>query len=162
MLRSAFNYAQRSKLRYPLILYDISMGSVAVLKAVAQENIQPQAIILELPFARFLDSVRSRLRQVNIPTFPMAELIVFWGSIQHQANGFSHNPVTYANRVKCPTLLFHGKLDKWTTVAEVEEIASNLRFYKQLVIFPTAGHAILVSVDKKLWYQNVDKFLELI
>jgi uncharacterized protein len=158
----AFNYAQKSKFKYPLILYGISMGSVAVIKAVAQDNIQPQAIILELPFARFLDTVRSRLRQVNIPTFPVAELIVFWGNIQHQINGFSHNPVNYANGVKCPTLLLHGKLDKWTTVAEIEEIASNLRFSKQVVIFPKAGHAILVNADKKLWYQSVSNFLELI
>lgn len=158
----AFNYVLKSNFKQPLILHGISMGSVAVLKAVPQENIHPQAIIIELPFARFLVTVRSRLREVGLPTFPMAELIVFWGSVQHQVNGFSHNPVTYAYQVRCPTLLFHGKLDKWTTVAEVEEIASNLRGSKQVVIFSTAGHAILVTADKKLWYQNVEKFLEVI
>jgi uncharacterized protein len=158
----AFNYALKSNFQKPLILHGISMGSVAILKAVAQENIYPQAIILELPFARFLDTVRSRLREVSLPTFPMAELIVFWGSVQHRVNGFRHNPVTYANQIKCPTLLFHGKLDRWTSVAEIEEIAHNLHFYKRLIIFPTAGHAILVSVDKKSWYQNVNNFLELI
>lgn len=153
-------YAQQLKLKQPFVLYGVSMGSVAVLKAVAQKKVNPDAIILELPFARLLDAVRSRLKAIRFPTFPMAELLVFWGSIQHGFNGFTHNPVAYANQVECPTLLLHGKLDKWTTVAEINQIFQNLRSSKKLIIFPDTGHSLLVTVDQERWRQSVDQFLK--
>lgn len=155
----AMNYAQRSNFKHPIVLYGVSMGTAAILKAVAQEKVNPDAIIIELPFARLLDAVRSRLRAIRVPPFPMAELIVFWGSIQHKFNGFAHNPVEYASKVKCSTLLLHGKLDKWTSEAEIKQIYQNLHSDKQLIIFPNAGHHLLVTVDKKFWRQSVDKFL---
>lgn len=155
----AMRYAQRLSLKRPIVLYGVSMGTAAILKALAQEKIQPDAIILELPFARLIDAVKSRLKAIRIPTFPLAELLVFWGSIQHQFNGFAHNPVTYASQVRCPTLLLQGKRDQWTTVAEINQIFQNLHGSKKLVIFPAAGHDLLVTIDKDLWRQSVDQFL---
>jgi uncharacterized protein len=155
----SINYARSSQLQRPLILYGVSMGAAAILKAVAQEQIAPDGIVLELPFARLLDAVRSRIQAISVPTFPLAEAIVFWGGFQHGFNGFAHNPVDYARQVKCPTLLLHGKLDKWTTVAEIDRIYQNLDGTKQLSIFPNAGHDLLVTIDRKRWTQDLNRFL---
>ncbi len=158
------NYLQSLNLNRPIILYGVSMGSAAILKAMApdlsQKQINPDGIILELPFARFLDAVRSRFRAIRVPSFPVAELIVFWGSVQHGFNGFAHNPVTYANFVKCPALIMHGRLDKWTTEREIIEIWQNLAGFKELVIFPTAGHDVLLSIDESLWTRSVESFID--
>ncbi len=154
------NYAKQFQLKRPYILYGVSMGSAAILKAIADENINPEAVILEAPFARLVNAVSSRLKAINIPTFPVTQLMVFWGGIQHGFNGFAHNPVTYASSVNCPALILHGKLDKWTTVAEINEIYQNLQGSKQLVIFPNAGHDLLVTVDKQLWKRSVEKFIK--
>jgi uncharacterized protein len=156
----ALNYAQRSNFQRPFVLYGVSMGSAAILKAVAHEKVNPDAVILELPFARLLNAVKSRLRAVRLPTFPMAEMLVFWGSMQHRFNGFAHNPVTYARQVTCPALLLHGRLDRWTTVEEINQIFQNLRGSKQLTIFPNTGHSLLVTVDKEHWRRSVEQFLE--
>lgn len=153
------DYAQRLNLKRPFILYGVSMGSAAILRAIAEENIKPDGVILELPFARFLDAIRSRLRVMKLPTFGIAELIVFWGSVQHQVNGFTHNPVTYAKSVRVPSLIVHGSLDIWTSVAEIEEIEKSLNGEKRLVLFPKAGHDLLVTVDKKTWSASVERFL---
>jgi uncharacterized protein len=153
------NYAQKSTMKRPLILYGISMGTSAILKAVADGKVTPDAIILELPFARLVDAVGSRVRATSIPKFPMAELTVLWGSIQHRFNGFTHNPEDYASQVKCSTLILHGKLDKWTTGAEIDRIYQNLRGTKQLSIFPNAGHDLLVTVDRDRWTQAIKMFL---
>jgi alpha-beta hydrolase superfamily lysophospholipase len=155
----AFNYARKLNPKNPIVLYGVSMGSAAILRAIAQENIQPDAIILELPFARLTSAVKSRLEAFHIPPFPTTELLVFWGGIQHGFNGFLHNPVTYAKAVNCPTLILHGKQDKWTNLTEINELFQNLQGNKKLVIFPTAGHQLLVTVDKQLWYWNVEQFL---
>ena len=153
------SYAQSSQLQRPLVLYGVSMGATAILKAIAQENVNPDAIVLELPFARLLDAVRSRIRATHVPTFPLAEATVFWGGVQHGFNGFAHNPVDFAHQVKCPTLLLHGRLDKWTTVAEIDRIYQNLPGMKQLSIFPNAGHNSLVKSDRNRWKQDMETFL---
>ncbi len=156
----ALSYAQRSNFQRPFILYGVSMGSAAILKAIAHETVNPDAVILELPFARLLDAVRSRLRAIRVPTFPIAEMLVFWGSIQHKFNGFTHNPVTYAKQVQCPALLLHGRLDKWTTITEIKQIFQNLNGSKELTIFPNTGHSLLVTVDKEHWQRSVAQFLK--
>jgi pimeloyl-ACP methyl ester carboxylesterase len=112
------------------------------------------------PFTRLVDAVGSRLQAISIPTFPLAQLTVLWGSIQHGFNGFAHNPEDYASQVDCPTLILHGKLDKWTTVAQIDRLDRNLRGTKQLSIFPNAGHNLLVSIDRDRWTQDIEKFLK--
>ncbi|MDY6783292.1 MAG: alpha/beta fold hydrolase [Cyanobacteriota bacterium] len=156
----ALNYARKLEAESPIILYGISMGTAAILRAIASENARPDAIILELPFARFLSAARVRLRALNIPSFPLAELMIFWGSVQHGFNGFSHNPVAYAKFVNCPTLILHGERDRWTTRTEIEAIFNNLLGGKQLVVFPSAGHQLLVTVDKELWSGSINQFLK--
>jgi uncharacterized protein len=154
--------ADRLQLQRPFVLYGISMGSAAILTAIAKQNVQPDGIILELPFAKSIDALRSRVRDFHIPSFPLAELIVFWGGVQHGFNAFAHNPVTYASQVQCPTLIMHGSLDRWTTIEEIKEILQNLRGSKELVLFPNTGHTLLVTVDRKLWQTSVDRFLQTI
>jgi uncharacterized protein len=155
----AVSYAQRTKLQPPLVVYGLSMGSAAIMRAIAQAKINPDAAILELPFARLVDTVGSRIRSARLPTFPMTQLVVFWGSIQHRYNGFAHNPVVDARQVQCPTLVMHGQRDQWTTVAEINQIFNNLPGTKQLAIFPSAGHQLLVTVDKGLWQRSVEQIL---
>ncbi len=156
----AWNYAKQAKLQQPYILHGTSMGSAAVLTAVAKENIHPDGIILELPFARSIDAVRSRVAGRHVPTFPLAELIIFWGSIQHGFNAFSHNPVTYASQITSPALIMQGSDDPWTKIEEIREILKNLQGNKKLVLFSHTGHTLLITVDKYLWKTSVENFLD--
>jgi uncharacterized protein len=156
----AWKYAKEAKLPAPYILHGISMGSAAVLRAVAAENVRPDGLILESPFARSIDAVRSRIGKRNIPTFPLAELIVFWGSVQHGFNAFSHNPVNYASQVQYPTLILQGEEDPWIYKKEIDEIFQNLRGAKKLTVFPKTGHSLLITADKTLWKNSVKSFLE--
>ena len=156
----AVNYIQQLNADQPIILYGISMGSAAILKAIADNQVNPDGIILELPFARLLNAVKNRLELFNIPSFIMGELVVFWGGIQHQFNGFSHNPIDYTKAVDCPTLIFSGDRDPLVAVNEVQELHNNLNSQKKLVVFPNAGHQLLVKVDRQLWQENVEQLLE--
>jgi uncharacterized protein len=146
----------------PLILHGVSMGSAAILNAIANHHITPDAIILELPYARLIDAVRSRVKYRHIPTFPISELLVFWGGFQHGFNSFAHNPVDYARQVKCPTLILSGDRDRWTNSVEIDEIFRNLQGRKQSISFDRAGHELLLSKDRHLWETNVRRFLNTI
>jgi len=155
---AAFNYAQALNVKSPLILYGVSMGSAAIMRAISVNKIKPDAVILELPFARLVNAIRSRLKYHNIPAFLTAELLVFWGGLQHGFNGFSHNPIDFAKKVDCPALVIHGEQDKWTTVEEIKALFQNLPESKQLVISPQPGHHQLIGVDRQLWNSTVKNF----
>ena len=159
---AAIDYLPQLNIQQPPILYGISMGSAAILRAVAKEQIQPKAIILELPFSSLLSAVRIRLANAALPPSPMAELIVFWGGVQHGFNGFAHRPVEYAEAVNCPTLVMVGKRDRSVNLKAVNILYKNLSVPKEMVVFPEAGHEILASSNPKLWRQAIKAFLQAI
>ena len=120
-----------------LIVYGQSMGSAAILRAIAESKIQPKAVIVECPFDRLLSTVESRFAAMGVPSFPSARLLVFWGGVQHDFNGFAHNPVEYARSVRCPVLLMHGKHDPRVTQEQVQAIweATESLSQKQRTVF---------------------------
>ncbi|NER81324.1 MAG: alpha/beta fold hydrolase [Leptolyngbya sp. SIO1D8] len=153
------NHAETIGLPRPYVLYGVSLGSAAILKAI-DSGLQPNAIILELPFARLMNAIKTRMQAQNFPSsFGIAELLVFWGSLQHGYNGFTHNPVKYAQSVTVPALILHGEEDRWTTLEEIESIHQNLQGPKTLVIFPNAGHNLLVTIDREYWTTGISDFL---
>ena len=158
---TAFRYAQRSRLRRPLVLYGVSMGTAAILRAIAQEKVRPDAIILELPYARLLSAIRSRFKVFSLPLLGIPELLLFWGGLENGFNGFMHNPVEFARAVNCPALILQGEQDQWTRRTEIESLVKNLRGPKKLVLFPKAGHQLLVTVNKNRWQESVNSFLQL-
>ncbi|HEY3966185.1 MAG TPA: alpha/beta hydrolase [Planctomycetaceae bacterium] len=154
----AFEFARASAPGRPIVLYGKSMGSAAILRAVATGQAVPDGIIVECPFDRLLSTVENRFSAMNLPSFPMARLLVFWGGVQLGMNGFDHNPVEYAARVKCPTLLLHGERDVRVTVPEIRSIYDCLAGEKELVLFPDAGHESYLEVDSERWRKAVCAF----
>ena len=55
---------------------------------------------------------------MGVPSFPSAELLVFWGGRQMGFDAFGHNPVEYAVAVRCPILFLHGSGDPRARPAE--------------------------------------------
>ncbi|MGB7414058.1 MAG: alpha/beta fold hydrolase [Thermosynechococcaceae cyanobacterium] len=155
----AVQKAQQLSLASPLVLYGISMGSAAILRAVAQKTVTPDAIILELPFTRLRDAIANRISAFHLPTFPLTELLVFWGGIQQGFNGFAHSPINYAQQVTCPTLILQGQHDRWISLPEVKKLQAQIRGASELVVFPTAGHQLLVTVAPELWEEKIRNFL---
>jgi alpha-beta hydrolase superfamily lysophospholipase len=155
----AMAHAEQIGLPKPYILYGISTGGVAVIKAM-HDGLNPDAAILEMPFAYFMRAIKTRMRAQDFPTAGIAELLVFWGGIQHGYNGFAHNPAHYAKSVTVPTLILQGENDRWTTLDEVKDIYENLKGSKELVIFPKAGHNLLFTIDQPFWTQAIRDFLK--
>lgn len=156
---AAVRYAQDKLDPQPPILYGQSMGSAAILRAVAALDVKPRALIIECPFDRLLTTVEHRFEAVGIPSFPSAELLVFWGSVQQGHWAFGHNPIDSAPRVTCPVLMMHGAKDPRVTLAEAESILASLRGPKQLVVFPELGHGFGLGSDITRWKQAVGEFL---
>lgn len=144
----------------PAVLFGRSMGSVAILRAIAHHGITPAAIIIECPFDRLLGTVEHRFTAMGLPSFPCAELLVFWGGVQHGMNGFAHNPVEYAACVDCPALVMHGDQDKRVSLAEVQAVYDTLSGEKRLRIFPGVGHEACFRTQPDMWKREVTEFLD--
>ncbi|MBX2961205.1 MAG: dienelactone hydrolase family protein [Cyclobacteriaceae bacterium] len=72
-----------------------------------------------------------------------------------------HNPVEYATRISCPTLLFFGAKDDKVSKREIEEIFENLTGPKELKIFEEAGHENFLLNYESEWTREVQQFLEM-
>lgn len=122
----------------PVMLYANSMGAAAVLRAVAVENVRADALVLECPYDRLLNTVSHRYRGMGLPAFPFAQLLLFWGGVQHGFNAFTLNPVEYARSVTCPALLLDGENDPWVLPEEARRIAAAMK--GECRILKDAGH----------------------
>jgi alpha-beta hydrolase superfamily lysophospholipase len=158
---AALDYVHQEWPGAKVVLYGVSMGAAAILRAYAQEGARPDALILESPFDSLLNTVRNRFDAMSLPAFPSAELMVFWGGVQHGFDGFAHNPADYASSVRCPTLLMYGESDPRVTAGQSLAIYDHLNPEggKVRVAFAGARHESLIASDRDKWVQSVDRFL---
>jgi hypothetical protein len=157
---AAFAYASALPPRPAVTLYGVSMGAAAVLKALADDRLQPASVIVECPFDSLLQTVRHRFETMHVPAFPAAHLLVFWGGVQQGFDGFHHNPADYATRVSRPVLLMSGAADDRVTPGETRAIFEGLRGPKRLRVWEGVGHASSLRTHPDEWKALVSDFLD--
>jgi dipeptidyl aminopeptidase/acylaminoacyl peptidase len=152
-------YVRERGLPRPLILYGQSMGGAAVLRSIAALDVCVDGIVLESVFDRMLKTVRNRFGLMGLPSFPSAELLVFWGGVQTGFSGFEHNPVEYARSCSCAALVLHGTEDRNAKPEEGRAVFESLKGKKEMVEFSGAGHESLYTADQLKWKRVVGQFL---
>ena len=155
---TAFEYIQKKGVK-TTYLYGSSMGAVAIMKAMKDDFIKPHGLILECPFGTMLQTVSARFKNMGVPAFPMANLLVFWGGIQNGFWAFGHNPTEYARQIASPVLLLHGAKDDKVSQSEIHEIFQGLKGEKELVIYDKAGHESYLNSHRLQWVSDVKSFL---
>jgi len=157
-VKACMDYIQSIQTR-PVILFGTSMGAAAVLKAMKDYPLKPEALILECPFGSLYKTVCARFDMMGVPSFPMAGLLCFWGGVQNGYWAFGHNPSTYAKAVHCPTLLLYGLKDERVTLDETVDIHTNLAGPKTVRIYPDAGHDTFIARNRNYWINDVTTFV---
>lgn len=156
----AFEYARRLPESGPVILYGASMGAAAVLKGVADDRLDPAGLILECPFDSLIGTVRHRFTSRGVPSFPLADLLVFWGGIQGGFSGFQYRPVESASHIERPTLLMNGDRDSWVRPDEARAIFDALNGPKTLRFFRGVEHNSCLRARPDEWRAAVTQFLD--
>ena len=158
---AAFRYARDHlpKGSPEIILYGQSMGSAAILRAIDELGIKPEGVILESVFDSMLGTVRNRFDAMGVPSFPAAELLVFWGGRQFGFNGFAHDPVEYAKSLECHALFLHGVDDPRATLAEGRRVFEAAPAPKRFVAFDHVGHESYAARHPEPWRAAVRAFL---
>jgi uncharacterized protein len=157
---AAVDYVRRTWPNRKLVLYGISMGGAAVLRAIGTEKINPDAVIVEATFDSLLNAGKSRFRTMGLPVSPFAELLIFWGSVQTRSNLFLHNPADYARSVNCPTLILHGEKDERATLDQARAIAAAMERNARFVSFAGVPHVPIVEARPLEWTREVRDFLQ--
>ncbi len=156
---AAVRWLQDSAKHQTLILYGISMGAVAILRAEAKLGIRPTANVLECPYGSMRQTAYNRFRSMHVPPFPLADLLVFWGGVQNGFWAFGLRGEDYARRVQVPTLLLWGTADPRVSRAETDAIFKNLAGPKARVNFGGCGHEPYWGRYPAAWRGQVGRFL---
>ncbi len=125
----------------------------------AELNVHPSAIIIESAFDRLLSTAENRFHAIGIPSFPSAELLVFWGGIQMGYNGFNNNPADWAQHVTCPVLMMQGSKDPRVTDDQARNLYNHLAGPRQIEIFSDCGHLQFLPMHPDRWRSIVAGFL---
>jgi uncharacterized protein len=157
---AAVDYVRQTWPSRKVVLYGISMGGAAVLRAIAAEKVNADGIILEATFDTLLNTGKSRFRALGLPSSPFTELLLFWGSLQRGFNFFSHNPVDYARSVNFPTLILHGEKDARATLEQARNLAQSFDGKARLIVYPDVPHMAIVDARPSEWTHDVNEFLQ--
>jgi alpha-beta hydrolase superfamily lysophospholipase len=142
-----------------VVLFGASMGAAAALKAIAEDGLSPDALIVEAPFDRLLTTVEHRVSALGLPPFPLTRILLFWGGRQQSFDPFRHNPVEYATGVHLPVLFLHGERDERVWVSEARAVFDRLPGEKELVLIPNVRHGSLLKQAPQAWSHAVREFL---
>ena len=142
-----------------IYLFGTSMGAAAIMKSINDYGIKPKGIIIECPFGTMYKTICARFKAMNVPAFPMAGLLVFWGGVQNGFWAFAHNPTNYAKNINCPTLLLYGAQDNNVSREEIDDIFKNLAGQKKMKIYQEAGHENYLTKYREEWTQDIQLFL---
>jgi alpha-beta hydrolase superfamily lysophospholipase len=159
-VKAAYDYVT-AKGEKQVVLWGISLGAATAMKAIADYDLKPYKVILEMPFGSLQDAVRGRLRIMHLPAEPLATLLTFWGGAEQQFWAFDHKPWNYARKINCPVLLQWGIHDPRVTEEETHHIFKNLESrQKTLIKYAQSGHESLCKKEPEKWLACVQNFLD--
>lgn len=156
---AATRWAQARRPGAPVVLYGVSMGAVAILRAESELGVRPAANIVECPYGSMLQTAQNRFVSMHLPPVPLANLLVLWGSLENGYWAFGLNAGEYARRVPTPTLLLWGTADPRVTRAETDTIFAHLAGPKQRVDFAGSGHEPYWHQHPQQWQGTIKRFL---
>jgi uncharacterized protein len=143
-----------------IVLWGTSLGAATVTHAMSEYNLQPEKIILEMPFGSLIQAVKGRMKVMGLPPQPASTLLTFWGGVEHGFWAFDLKPCDYAKNIYCPVLLQWGAKDPRVTREETDCIYKNLAAEnKKLVVYETAGHQSLSDKEPEKWRAEIKSFL---
>ncbi|MFT3933819.1 MAG: alpha/beta hydrolase [Chitinophagaceae bacterium] len=158
-VKLAYDYLKNSGEKN-IILYGISLGAATITKAVADYQLTPEKVILEMPFASLPATVECKMRMAGLPAEPIAGLLTFWGGAINGFWAFSMKPKEFVKKIKCPVLLQWGRKDKGVTEKEIKEIFNNIPGPKKFVAYENCGHENLCENEPDKWEDTVEAFLK--
>lgn len=144
------------------VLHGISLGATAILRAFYLADITADALILECPFDRMINTVRHRVSHFKLPGFPFGDLLTYMGQLRQNNQPFIFNPAEYATEVTCPSLTLHGSNDPFVLADEAKRVSDNISGESKFVLLNGLEHGsgLLAENTRKEWREVISEFLK--
>ena len=157
---NTFNWCKENYPNQPIYLYGASMGAAATLRAVGELEIEPAGIMVQSAFSTMKGATINRFNLLGLPSWPLANLLTFWGGYINGFDAFVFNPIQYASKINTPTLVIHGSLDNRVSWEDSEGIYKNLQGPKEFGVFGKSGHESILNNEEANWVYLVTNFLD--
>lgn len=144
----------------PLYGLGISEGGAALV--FAQTDIKEfDAIIVDSMYSSLHQNIANRVKVVyNLPKYPFATSLTFFGGLVLGVNGFQIAPINYIGQLNTPILIIQGDSDESVSLVEASDLFSSAKEPKFLWIVKKAGHAQSFENEKSGYEQVVFNFLK--
>ena len=160
-VKAVYDYVLQEMREENIYLLGFSMGAAAITKAQSEYEMYIKGIILEATYGTFAGTVAARFDRLNVPRFPMAHLVVFFGGVINGFNPMEANPQDYVKNITVPTLVMCGSKDPNITHEETQMIFDNLMSEnKVLKFFPDSAHESYLKKYPQEWRDVVTSFLD--
>lgn len=158
---TTYNYVcQELQPKGKVYLMGFSMGAVAVMKALHDEDMVVDGVILEAPYSTLRTTIASRARLLGLPAEPASSITTFWIGVVNGFNGFAMEPIRFAEKITQPTLLMFGKEDQYISEEEAQSITDAVASDKKTVhFFEKSIHESYLLKHPNEWRQVISTFL---
>jgi uncharacterized protein len=148
----------------PLVLFGNSMGAAAVLRAAGRLGLGSgeravQGLALEGCFDTLGNTTAQRFHSMGLPAWPLAPLLVMWGGVAADIDGFDHRPVDDAGSVTAPTLMIHAADDRRVTEDQARALLEALGGWTRFALVAGAEHDRSFEKDPERWRAGFDALL---
>ncbi|BHH83121.1 alpha/beta hydrolase [Desulforhopalus sp. 52FAK] len=142
----AIAWLDSNKLEGAKFIMGQSLGSVLAVDVVSRNPDPVKGILLESAMCEIVDYLNNR----GVSTDGIANL---------EEQGFGN--LEKIEKIKLPTLIFHGARDAFISIAEAEKLqASSGARTKQFFIIPGAQHDSLYASGGNLYFETIKKFID--
>jgi len=154
------NYVAETFENPPVALYGRLLSAGYVMRAIADSNLQPQALILEDPPAQLFSMTQAAVESVGLPRSPTTQMLTFWGGLLQSDEPSAYDPIIYAEQITTPTLVLYGSEDSWVSLDEVVGIHSQLQGQKEILGLSSTKIAPVSATAYGPWLERVEAFLD--
>jgi uncharacterized protein len=158
----AYDFAKQSS-SWSVGLFGFSMGGRAALISAAKYKCF-DAVLSDGGPLRLLTAVSADLRRRNLPGWAapiLAGMILFGASLRLGTNLFYNDPVVLAKKIPpTPALLFHGDLDPYTKITDLDQMIYKSKRHIKVWRVPAARHREVDLVAPDEYMQRVMDFFE--
>ena len=138
-----------------------SMGAASLILA-AKETTELNAIILDSSYATIHQVTGRRFKRThNLPKYPLATLLTFFGGMLNNFNAFDLAPIKYINEINIPIFIIQGDSDKLVFLEESMKLYNKANQPKHIWITEGADHRESYIEHPKEYEEEVVNFFNI-
>ncbi len=154
------DYVKKTFENPPIALYGRIMGASHVMRAIAEFDLQPNALIIEDPYAQLFSLTEAVVESVGLPRSPTTQMLTLWGGVLQGEDPAALDPISYASEITTPTLVLYGSEESWVSLDEVVGIHGQLQGPKEILGLSSARDMPVSATAVGSWMGKVETFLD--